>query len=320
MRAVCAGPPGSTLEEDAIMAKIDLTGRVAIVTGAGAGLGRQHALELARRGARVVVNDLGGARDGVGHSDTAANRVVEEIRALGGQAVPNYDSVDTVAGGENIVKTALDAFGKVDILVNNAGILRDKTFPKMDEDNWDAVINVHLKGAYCVTRPAFVSMRENGYGRIIMTTSGAGLFGNFGQSNYAAAKMGLVGLANVLKLEGAKYNIKTNVIVPVAASRLTEDVLPPQLFEKMKPEFVTPLVLYLASELCQDTGMIINCTLGYYSRSAVLTGPGVFLSDGVRIPEPEEIMESWDKIKSLENPKYFDQLAEMFGVLGPLLQ
>jgi len=302
------------------MAKIDLTGRVAIVTGAGAGLGRQHALELAKRGAKVVVNDLGGTRDGVGHSDAAANKVVDEIKALGGQAVPNYDNVATIAGGENITKTAVDAFGKVDILVNNAGILRDKTFNKMEEENWDAVVGVHLRGAYCVSKPAFNNMRENGFGRIIMTTSGAGLFGNFGQSNYAAAKLGIVGLTNVMKLEGAKYNIKTNVIAPVAASRLTEDVLPPQLFEKMKPDFITPLVLYLASEQCTDTGMIINCTLGYYSRSAIVTGPGAFLSDGHKIPEPEEIMAAWDKIRSLENPKYFDQLPEMFGVLGPLLQ
>lgn len=301
------------------MAKIDFTGRTAIVTGAGAGLGRQYALDLAKRGAKVVVNDLGGTRDGVGHSDAAANKVVDEIKALGGQAVPNYDNVATAQGGENIVKTAIDAFGKVDILINNAGILRDKTFNKMEEENWDSVMAVHLRGAYCVTRPAFVNMRENGYGRIVMTTSGAGLFGNFGQSNYAAAKMGLVGLTNVLKLEGAKYNIKANIIVPVAASRLTEDVLPPQFFEKMKPDFISPAVLYMCSDLCQDSGMIINATLGYYSRSAIVTGPGVFLSDGTKIPSPEEVMESWDKIRSLENPKYFDQLPEMFGVLGPLL-
>jgi len=301
------------------MAKIDFTGRTAIVTGAGAGLGRQYALDLARRGAKVVVNDLGGTRDGVGHSDAAANKVVDEIKALGGQAVPNYDNVASAQGGENIVKTAIDAFGKVDILINNAGILRDKTFNKMEEENWDSVMAVHLRGAYCVTKPAFVNMRENGYGRIVMTTSGAGLFGNFGQSNYASAKMGLVGLTNVLKLEGAKYNIKANIIVPVAASRLTEDVLPPQFFEKMKPDFISPAVLYMCSELCQDSGMIINATLGYYSRSAIVTGPGVFLSDGTKIPSPEEVMESWDKIRSLENPKYFDQLPEMFGVLGPLL-
>jgi len=302
------------------MAKIDFTGRVAIVTGAGAGLGRQYALELAKRGAKVVVNDLGGTRDGVGHDDAAANKVVEEIKALGGEAVPNYDNVATAQGGENIVKTAIDNFGKVDILINNAGILRDKSFTKMEEENWDNVVGVHLRGAYCVTKPAYANMRENGYGRIVMTTSGAGLFGNFGQSNYAAAKMGLIGLTNVLKLEGAKYNVKANVIVPVAASRLTEDVLPPQFFEKMKPDFIAPAVLYMCSEQCQDSGMIINATLGYFSRTAIMTGPGVIIGDGTVVPSPEEFMENWDNIKSLENPKYFDQLGEMFGVLGPLLQ
>ncbi len=301
------------------MSKIDFTGRVAIVTGAGAGLGRCHALELAKRGAKVVINDLGGTRDGTGSSDSAANKVVEEIKALGGEAVPNYDSVATVEGGENIVKTAIDAFGKVDILVNNAGILRDKSFAKMEEENWEAVNAVHLKGAYCVTRPAFLNMRENGYGRIIMTTSGAGLFGNFGQSNYAAAKMGLIGLTNVLKLEGAKYNIKVNVLVPVAASRLTEDVLPPEFFEKLKPEFVTPAVIYMCSEQCEDTGMFVNAALGYFSRTAIMTGPGAILSDGKRIPTPEEVMENWGKITSLEGPKYFDQLTAMFGELGSLV-
>jgi len=308
------------MEEGISMSTIDFTGRVAIVTGAGAGLGRCHALGLAKRGAKVVVNDLGGTRDGTGSDDSAANKVVEEIKAAGGEAIPNYDNVATVAGGENIVKTAIDAYGKVDILVNNAGILRDKSFVKMDEESWDGVMAVHLKGAYCVTRPAFISMRENGYGRIVMTTSGAGLFGNFGQTNYSAAKMGLVGLTNVLKLEGAKYNIKTNVIVPVAASRLTEDVLPPELFEKMKPDFITPAVLCMCAEECEDSGMFINAALGYYSRSAIVTGPGAILSDGKKVPTPEEVMENWGKITSIENPQYFDQLPEMFGVLGPLLQ
>ncbi len=302
------------------MAAIDFTGRVAIVTGSGAGLGRCHALELAKRGAKIVVNDLGGTRDGTGSDDSAANKVVEEIKALGGEAVPNYDNVATVAGGENIVKTAIDAFGKVDILINNAGILRDKSFTKMEEENWDGVMAVHLRGAYCVTRPAFANMRENGYGRIVMTTSGAGLFGNFGQSNYAAAKMGLIGLTNVLKLEGGKYNVKTNVLAPVAASRLTEDVLPPEFFEKMKPDFVTPVVLYMCSEQCEDSGMIINAALGYFSRSAIVTGPGAILSDGKKIPTPEEVMENWGKITSIENPQYFNQLPEVFGVLGPVLQ
>jgi len=302
------------------MADIDFTGRVAIVTGSGAGLGRCYALELAKRGAKVVVNDLGGTRDGAGSSDAAANKVVEEIKALGGEAIPNYDNVATVTGGENIVKTAIDAFGKVDILINNAGILRDKSFIKMEEENWDAVMAVHLRGAYCVSKPAFINMRENGYGRIIMTTSGAGLFGNFGQTNYAAAKTGLIGLTNVLKLEGGKYNVKANVIVPVAASRLTEDVLPPEFFERMKPDFIAPAVLYMCSEQCEDSGMIVNAALGYYSRSAIVTGPGAILSDGKKIPTPEDVMENWDKITSLENPQYFNMLPEMFGVLGPLLQ
>lgn len=301
------------------MSKIDFTGRVAIVTGAGAGLGRCHALEFAKRGAKVVVNDLGGTRDGVGSSDAAADKVVEEIKALGGEAVPNYDNVATVEGGKGIVQTAIDAFGKVDILVNNAGILRDSAFHKLEEENWDAVVGVHLKGAYCVTRPAFINMRENGYGRIVMTTSGAGLFGNFGQSNYSSAKAGVAGLANVLKLEGAKYNIKTNVLIPVAASRLTEDVLPPDLFAKLKPDLITPLVLYMCSEQCEDSGVMINAALGYFSRSAIMTGPGAILSDGEKIPTPEEIMESWDKIMSLENPKFFNQVFDMFGELGPLL-
>jgi NAD(P)-dependent dehydrogenase (short-subunit alcohol dehydrogenase family) len=228
--------------------------------------------------------------------------------------------VATAQGGVNIVKTAIDAFGKVDILINNAGILRDKSFLKMEEENWDSVMAVHLRGAYCVTKPAFENMREHGFGRIVMTTSGAGIFGNFGQSNYAAAKTGLIGLTNVIKLEGAKYNIKVNILAPVAASRLTEDVLPPAFFEKMKPDFVTPAVLYMCSEQCQDSGMIINAALGYFSRSAIVTGPGAFLSDGAKIPTPEDVMDNWGKITSLENAQYFYQLPDMFGALAPLLK
>ncbi|MEE4352525.1 MAG: SDR family oxidoreductase [Desulfatiglans sp.] len=301
------------------MSKVDFTGRVAIVTGAGAGLGRMHALELAKRGAKVVVNDLGGARDGTGQGSTAADKVVDEIKALGGEAAPNYDSVATVAGGENIVKTAVDAFGKVDILINNAGILRDKTFTKTDEESWDIVMAVHLKGAYCVTRPAFAKMRENGYGRIVMTTSGAGLFGNFGQANYASAKTGLVGLTNVLKLEGAKHNIKVNILAPMAATRMTEDILPPEMFKKLTPEHVTPVVLYMCSEQCNDTGTIVNAGLGYFSRSAILTGPGVILGKGDAPPTPEEVLENWDKIVSLDNAKYFDNINPTFEELKPAM-
>jgi NAD(P)-dependent dehydrogenase (short-subunit alcohol dehydrogenase family) len=297
------------------MSKIDFKGRVAIVTGAGGGLGRNHAIELAKRGAKVVINDLGGSKTGVGLSPSAADSVVVDIRALGGEAVPNYDNVATQEGGENIVKTAIDAFGKVDILINNAGILLDSTFAKMDEKKWDIVVAVHLKGTFCVTKPAFLHMMKQGYGRIILTTSGSGLFGNFGQTNYASAKMGVVGLANVLKLEGAKYNIKTNVIVPIAGTRLTEDVVPPEIFKRMKVDFVTPAVLYMCSEQCQDSGLVINAGLGYFSRSAIMTGEGVILSDGNKIPTPEEVMENWERITNLENARFFSNLGEMSSVL-----
>lgn len=298
------------------MAKIDFTGRVAIVTGAGAGLGRNHAIELAKRGCKVVVNDLGGSRDGVGSSDAAANKVVEEIKALGGTAVPNYDDVSSVKGGENMVKTALDAFGKLDILVNNAGILRDKSFVKMEEENWDIVIAVHLKGTYACTRPAFIHMREKGYGRIVMTSSVSGVLGNFGQTNYAAAKMGIAGLANALKLEGEKYNIKVNVLLPNAGTRLTEDVMPPEFFTMAKVELVTPAVLYMCSEECQDTGMYINANCGWYTRSNIVTGPGVFVKDA----QPEDIAANWSKIIDLKDAKYYnsvtDQMPDLMSKLG----
>ncbi|GAB4339559.1 MAG: SDR family oxidoreductase [Candidatus Abyssubacteria bacterium] len=295
------------------MSKIDFTGRVAIVTGAGAGLGRTYALELAKRGAKVVVNDLGGARDGTGSSAAAANKVVEEIKAAGGQAVPNYDTVATVAGGENIVKTAVDAFGKVDIVVNNAGILRDKSFLKMDEAMWDAVIAVHLKGAYCVTKPAMQLMREQNYGRIVMTSSTSGLIGNFGQANYGAAKMGLAGLANVLKKEGAKYNIKVNVIVPNALTRMTEDILPPGMEDVFKVENVTPAVVYLCSEQCQDTGAYIlatGCPGGtLYARCQVMTGRGQKFD---KAPTAEDIMEKWDQIMNLDGARFCEEATELF--------
>ncbi|MBU4582426.1 MAG: SDR family NAD(P)-dependent oxidoreductase [Proteobacteria bacterium] len=288
----------------AALPEIRFDGRVAVVTGAGAGLGRTYALELAKRGAKVVVNDFGGARDGAGTgSSSPADRVVEEIRAAGGEAVANYDNVATPEGGEKIVRTAVEFFGKVDILINNAGILRDKSFLKMDPENWNAVLAVHLNGAYNVTRPAFAVMREKGYGRIVMTTSAAGLYGNFGQTNYSAAKMGVVGFMNTLKLEGAKYNIRVNTIAPVAASRLTEDVMPPDMFERMQPDFVAGIALYLCSETCAESGDIFNAGAGFYSRAAILTGAGETLGDGTNIPTPEEIRDHWEKINSLDGAK-----------------
>ncbi len=288
--------------------------RVAIVTGAGAGLGKAYALELGRRGAKVVVNDLGGSRDGSGDgSSSPADDVVAEIEKLGGQAVANYDNVATVAGGENIVKSALDAFGRMDILINNAGILRDKSFVKMDPDNWQSVLDVHLNGAYHVTRPAFAVMKEQGYGRIIMTTSAAGLYGNFGQTNYSSAKMGLVGLMNTLKLEGQKYDVKVNTIAPIAASRLTEDVLPPDFFEKLKPEFVVPMTLYLCSEGCPVTGSIYNAGMGFYNRAAIFTGPGAVLSGDGNPPAVEDIRDAMQKLSSVDTAKEYSQLNEQIG-------
>ncbi|MBU2622108.1 MAG: SDR family NAD(P)-dependent oxidoreductase [Proteobacteria bacterium] len=300
--------------------KIRFAGRVAIITGAGAGLGRVYALELAKRGAKIVVNDLGGARDGSGAgSATPAEKVVGEIKALGGEAVASYDSVSTPEGGEKIIKKALDAFGTVDILINNAGILRDKSFINMEPENWHSVMDVHLNGAYNVSRPAFAVMKEKGYGRIIMTTSAAGLYGNFGQTNYSAAKMGLLGLMNALKLEGEKYNIKINTVAPVAASRLTEDVMPPDFLEKVKPEFVSPIVLFLCSEKCPVSGNIYNAGMGCFNRAAVVTGPGV-LSGSTDKPETVEgIMANLDRISSLKGGKEYRQLNDQIGdVLGAL--
>ncbi len=305
--------PGKPVKKEEKV-KVRFDDRVAVVTGAGAGLGRVYALELAKRGAKVVVNDLGGPRDGSGEGSTrAADQVVEEIKALGGQAVANYDSVSTPEGGQAIIQTAVDAFGRVDILINNAGILRDKTLAKMEPESWRAVLDVHLNGAYHVTRPAFLKMRENGYGRIIMTTSAAGLFGNFGQSNYSAAKLGLVGFMNTLKLEGEKHHIKVNTVAPIAATRLTEDVLPPDLFEKLKPEFVAPIVLYLCSEGCKENGAVFNAGIGYFSRAAVVSGPGITIGDGKTIPTVEEIDRHWEAINSLEGAKEFTNVTAAFG-------
>lgn len=293
---------------------IRFDGRVAVITGAGAGLGRVYALELAKRGAKIVVNDLGGARDGSGQGSSApADLVVREIRDLGGEAVANYDNVATPEGGMAIIKSALDAFGTVDILINNAGILRDKSILKMEPENWQAVMDVHLNGAYHVSRPAFAVMKEKGYGRILMTTSAAGLYGNFGQTNYAAAKMGLVGLMNSLKLEGEKYNIRVNTIAPLAASRLTEDVTPPELFQKMKPEFVAPLALYLCSEQCPASGSIYNAGMGFFNRAAVVTGPGMTLGSAKSFPVLEDIIANIDVISTLEGGKEYRQLNEQVG-------
>jgi 3-hydroxy-3-methylglutaryl CoA synthase/NAD(P)-dependent dehydrogenase (short-subunit alcohol dehydrogenase family)/putative sterol carrier protein len=296
--------------------EIRFDGRVAVVTGAGAGLGRVYAVELARRGAKVLVNDLGGARDGSGGSSTPADEVVAEIRAFGGDAVASYDSVATAEGGEAIIAKALEAFGRVDIVINNAGILRDKTLAKMEPQEWDAIMAVHLDGAFNVSRPAFLKMRGQGYGRIVVTTSAAGLYGNFGQTNYSAAKMGLVGFMNTLKLEGEKHNIRANAIAPIAATRLTEDILPPEMLNKLKPEFVAPMVLYLCSEACAETGMVFNAGMGCFNRAAVLTGPGAVVGDGRIPPTPEQIHQAWDAINDMKGAK---ESGNATAALGDML-
>ncbi len=301
--------------------RIRFDGRVAVVTGAGGGLGRTYALNLAKRGAKVVVNDFGGARDGAGDgSSSPADMVVAEIRAAGGEAVADYNSVATPEGGDGIVKTALNAFGRLDILINNAGILRDKSIAKMEPEHWRAVVDVHLNGAYHVTRPAFAAMRDQGYGRIVMTTSAAGLYGNFGQTNYSSAKLGLVGFMHALKLEGGKYGIKVNTVAPIAASRLTEDILPPDLLEKMKPEYVSPLVLYLCSDRCQVTGNIYNAGMGYYNRAAVVTGPGIVLGTGKDVPAVEDIASHWEEIVNMKGAREYEHLTLMVNDLMETLQ
>jgi len=275
------------------MSDIRFDGRVAVITGAGGGLGRTYALELSKRGASIVVNDLGGAQDGTGAGSSMADAVVKEINEAGGKAVANYDSVATPEGGQAIVKTALDNFGKVDIVINNAGILRDKSFLKLDPASLEIVLDVHLKGAFYVTQPAFASMKENGYGRIVMASSGAGVFGNFGQTNYGAAKMGLVGLMNVLAIEGAKYNIKVNSIAPVAKTRMTEELLGP-MADALAPEFVTPLVTYLASEKCELTHELFDVGGGRYARIFVGMCKGWFSK---QVPSADDIGDHIDVIR-----------------------
>lgn len=271
--------------------------RVVIVTGAGGGLGRQHAKLFAAQGARVVVNDLGGSRDGDGASQEMADQVVEEILDEGGQAVASYHDVSTASGGRAVVGTALDTYGRVDVVVANAGILRDGTFHKMSDEQWDAVMRVHVYGTYHVTRAAYPHMREQGHGRVIVTTSTSGLFGNFGQGNYGAAKMALVGLVNTLAIEGAKYGVTANAIAPLAATRMTSDVLPEDALARLDPAFVSPAVVHLASDECGDTGMVILAGGGHYQRVALFATPGHRFD---HVPSPGEVADRWQAITDLD--------------------
>ncbi len=295
---------------------ITFDGRVAIVTGAGGGLGKEYALELGRRGAMVVVNDLGGAVDGSGSSQSAADLVVAQISEAGGDAVANYDSVATREGGAAIVQTAVDSFGGVDIVINNAGILRDKSFANMTLDEVDAVLDVHLRGAFHVSHPAFKVMKERGYGRFVHTTSASGLFGNFGQVNYGAAKAGLVGLSNVLAIEGAKYNIKSNAVAPTARTRMTEEVLGP-FVEMFDPAQVMPMVVYLCSEQNELTHEIFTVGGGRYGRVFIGTNTGWFAGQGV-VPSIEEVREHIPEIRDISEHVVPGDINEELMILARL--
>lgn len=275
---------------------MSFSGRVAIVTGAGGGLGRAYALELARRGAKVVVNDLGGTRDGAGTSD-AAERVVEEIRSGGGEAMAHGGSVADYAQMEDMVAQACAKWGGVHVLINNAGILRDKSFLKMTPDDFELVVKIHLIGSAFASKACWETMREQGYGRILMTTSSSGLFGNFGQSNYAAAKAGLVGLAKTLYLEGTRYDIRVNAIAPLAATRMTEDIYPEQVLEQFKPENVVPAALFLVSENA-PTNAIVGAAAGGFHSSWITMNQPVILEEAER--NAEGFAANWERIARRE--------------------
>ena len=300
------------------MADIGYDGKVAIITGAGGGLGRSHALELAKRGARIVVNDLGGSVSGDGGDAGPAQQVVKEIEALGGEAIANGDSVATPEGGEAIVQAAVDAFGTVDIVINNAGILRDKSFAKMTWEDLHLVLDVHLKGAFYVSQPAFKVMKENNYGRFVHTSSNSGIFGNFGQANYGAAKMGLVGLSHVLAIEGAKNNILSNCIAPVARTRMTEELLG-DFAKVLDPEGVTPMVVFLASEQCTFTHEVFSAAGGRYARIFLGLCKGWY-SGKDKHPTAEDVLDHIDEIE--DQTGYIvpnnsgDELGQLLGLLG----
>jgi NAD(P)-dependent dehydrogenase (short-subunit alcohol dehydrogenase family) len=279
---------------------ISFKDKVVIVTGAGAGLGRAHALEFARRGAKVVVNDLGGKVDGSGGSSDLALKVVEEIKALGADAIANGASVSDRAGAESIVADAIAKWGRIDVVINNAGILRDKSFSKMELDDFELVLKVHLLGSAYVTKAAWPHMVNQKYGRIVMTTSSSGLYGNFGQSNYGAAKLGLVGLMNTLKLEGQKADIRVNTVAPVAATRMTENLgIPEEVMKQLKPELISPAVLYLASDDA-PSGCIIEAGAGYYAKVHIVEGKGVKLGTSATV---DDFAANFEKIADMSEAK-----------------
>ena len=288
------------------MGDVNFENKTVVVTGAGNGLGKAYALEFANRGANVVVNDIGGSVNGEGSENAPADVVVKEIIDNGGSAVANYDSVATKSGGESIIQSALTEFGGIHAVVNNAGILRDKSFAKMEEEDLNAIIDVHLKGTFFVCQPAFVQMKEQGFGRFVNVSSPSGLFGNFGQLNYGAAKMGIVGLTNVLAIEGAKYNIKANVIAPNAATRMTESLFGEDMANMLTVDNITPLVVFLASEQCDITHEIFSAGGGRFSRVGISTDVGYFNPSA----SAEDIQENIEKIRDLSNSIYPTSLAD----------
>jgi NAD(P)-dependent dehydrogenase (short-subunit alcohol dehydrogenase family) len=276
------------------MSEIRFDGRVAIVTGAGGGLGRAHALELARRGAKVVINDLGGSRDGTGGNSAAAEAVVKEIEAFGGEAIANGSSVSDEAGVQKMIDDTMAKWGRIDIIIANAGILRDRSFSKMSTEDIDLVLAVHLRGTFLPVKAAWDIMKAQNYGRIVVTTSSTGLYGNFGQANYGAAKLGVVGMMNTLKIEGAKNDIKINTVCPIAATRMTEDIMNEQMLSALKPEYVTPGVINLVKEDA-PTGMILSAGAGAFSMARIVETAGVFVGAGDALTA-EAVAAKWDQI------------------------
>lgn len=293
--------------------------RVVIVTGAGGGLGRSHAMALAVRGAAVVVNDLGGDLKGQGSSASAAERVAAEIVAAGGQALANHDNIATEAGASSLVSAAMEQFGRVDALINNAGIVRDKSLVKMEMADFDAVLRVHLIGSVLCTRAVWPVFQERGYGRVVFTTSAAGLYGNFGQANYAAAKMALVGLMKTLKDEGARYGILVNAVAPVALTRMTEGVPLSQWMQEASPDKVSAALVYLASDACQHSGQIVTAGGGYFAGVQVVEGAGV--RAGPHEVTAEFVAQHWAQIQDMSTARAFanatDALVTTFGPASP---
>ena len=285
---------------------ISFANKVVIVTGAGGGLGRAHALHLAKLGARVVINDLGGSLDGSGGNSEAAEKVVAEIKAAGGEAIANGASVSDDAGVAHLVKQTMDTWGRIDVLVANAGILRDKSFGKMELKDFTAVMDVHLLGTVKPAKAVWDIMKAQGYGRIVVTTSSTGLYGNFGQTNYGAAKLSLVGFMNSLKLEGAKDNIRVNAVCPVAATRMTEALMPPAVLEMLKPEFVSPAVAYLASENA-PSGVILTAAAGVYAAAQIVETDGVNLGHGATA---DDIAAHFSQISDWSTAKHYEQGGE----------